>query len=142
MLSFTGDFRGMLNLFLESGLILRGRKTTNPDKQFFSNRWIRLYSMTITQSIRKYLETPSRCCFFWIKFSRTQDQGLQCRQAKSLAIIAHDIVPRDCIHRVISQNGDRIFSGGSQLQGQHPKSRSRAIGLCSSSSSSPFARET
>ena len=42
-------------------------------------------------------------------FSRAQDQGLQFWQTKSVAIITHDIVPGDCIPRVISQNGDRVL---------------------------------
>ena len=42
-----------------------------------------------------------------MKLSRAQDQGLQFRQTKSFAIVTHDTVPGDCIHRVISQNGDR-----------------------------------
>ena len=137
---------GML-VILGSGLILGGKKTTNPDKQSFSNRWIRLITTQMKRKLhddytihQKVFGNTIEMLFFWIKFSRTQDQGLQCRQEKSLVIVTHDIVPRDCIHRVIIQNGDRISLEISQLQGQHLRSRSRAIGLCSSSS--PFARET
>ena len=46
---------------------------------------------------------------YGIKLSRAQDQGLQFWQTKSFAIITPDIVPGDCIHRVISQNGDRVL---------------------------------
>ena len=45
-----------------------------------------------------------------INFSNAQVQGLQFWQTKSFAIITHDIVTGDCIHRVISQNGDQVLS--------------------------------
>ena len=48
---------------------------------------------------------------YWIKLSRAQDQGLQFWQTKSFANITYDIVPGDCIHRVISQNGGRVLFG-------------------------------
>ena len=45
----------------------------------------------------------------WINLSKAQDQGLHFWWTKSFAIIPHDIVPGDCIHRVIFQNGDRVL---------------------------------
>ena len=45
----------------------------------------------------------------WVKLSRAQDQGLRFWQTKSSAIIVHNLVPAKCIHKVISQNGDRTL---------------------------------
>ena len=39
----------------------------------------------------------------WVEISRVKDQGLQFWQTKSQAIIVHNLVPADCIYRVISQ---------------------------------------
>ena len=44
---------------------------------------------------------------WWIKLSRTQDQRLQFSQMKSYAIIAHSLVPADCIYKVICRNRRR-----------------------------------
>ena len=51
-------------------------------------------------------DTDAAC---WVKMSRAQDQGLRFWQTKSSAIIVHNPVPADCIHGVISQNGDRTL---------------------------------
>ena len=41
-----------------------------------------------------------------------QDQGLPFKQTKSSAKIVRNLVPADCIYRVISQKGDRtLFEG-------------------------------
>ena len=48
------------------------------------------------------------------KIDRTQDQGLRFWQTKSSAIIVHNLVPADCIYRVISQNGDPTLWKDSQ----------------------------
>ena len=39
----------------------------------------------------------------WVTWSRAQDQGLQFVQPKSHAIIVHNLVPAECIYKVISQ---------------------------------------
>ena len=38
-----------------------------------------------------------------------QDQGLQFWQTKSFAIITHNLVPGDCIYRVVSEKRDRAM---------------------------------
>ena len=67
----------------------------------------------ITLFLRKYitniLGNTMKMHFFWIKFSRAQDQGVQFWQTKSFAIITHDTAPGNCIYRVFSQNGDRVL---------------------------------
>ena len=69
--------------------------------------------MMITQFLRKYITqlvgNTIKDAVFWITLSRAQDQGVQFWQTESFAIITHDTVPGDCIHRVISQNGDRVL---------------------------------
>ena len=59
-------------------------------------------------TIQTLLETQSRCSM-WDNFSRAQDKGLQFWQKKSFATITHDNVPGECIHKVISRNGDRVL---------------------------------
>ena len=39
---------------------------------------------------------------YWEKLSRAQDQGLRFWQTKSNAITVHNLVPADCIYKVIS----------------------------------------
>ena len=60
---------------------------------------------------------------FWINFSNAQVPGLQFWQTKSFAIITHDIVTGDCIHRVISQKEIEYYPRSSQHRGQHPRLR-------------------
>ena len=58
---------------------------------------------------------------YWTKWFRAQDQGLQFWQTKSFAIITHDSVPRDCIHRVISQKRGRVIFEGLATPRTAPK---------------------
>ena len=44
-----------------------------------------------------------------VSFARAQDKRPQFWQTRSHAIIAHSSVPADCIHKVISQKGERIL---------------------------------
>ena len=67
--------------------------------------------------------------FFGSNFSRAQDQGLQFWQTKSFAIITHDIVPGDCSHRMISQNGDRVLFERLTTPRRAPMVRSRCSHL-------------
>ena len=64
---------------------------TVPQKQHYETQWKR-----------------NQDAVFWIRLSRAQDQGLRFWQTQSFAIITYTTVPRDCIDRVTSQNGDRL----------------------------------
>ena len=46
---------------------------------------------------------------FWVRLSKAQDQGLEFWQTKSFAIMTYATIPGDCIDRVTSQNGERVY---------------------------------
>ena len=47
--------------------------------------------------------------FIGVKLSPAQDQGLRFWQTKTSAINVHNLVPANCIYKVIPQNGDRTL---------------------------------
>ena len=100
---------------------------------------------TVPQKVhyKPYWKHNQDAVILYKKLSSAQDQGLQFLQTKSFAIITHDTVPRDCIHREISKNGDRVSF--ERLATPRPAPQGYAeeqFGLCSSnSSSSLFSRK-
>ena len=53
--------------------------------------------------------THDQDAVYWAKLFRAQDQELRFWQTKSHAIIVHDLVPLDCIFKVIAKNGARTL---------------------------------
>ena len=45
---------------------------------------------------------------YWVRLSKAQDQGLEFWQTNSFEIMRYATIPRDCIDRVTSQNGERV----------------------------------
>ena len=46
---------------------------------------------------------------YWINLARAQDKGLRFWQSRSHAVIVYSSVPADCIYKVISEKGERIW---------------------------------
>ena len=46
---------------------------------------------------------------YWVRLKEAKDQGLQCWQTKSFAIMTYVTIAGDCIDRVTAQNGDRVM---------------------------------
>ena len=107
-------------LILKSGLIAGGRESNegrqtifftplhplgdNPDEEeprddLSKTRKVHCYS--------KWINT--RDAVYWINLARAQDKGPQFWQTRSHAVNENSSVPADCIHKVISQTGERTL---------------------------------
>ena len=113
---FHRDCSFNINSILESGLIAGGRESKegrqtifftpltlfeeNPDEEAFGDDLSRkVHDHSIWEHGQDVVN--------WVKLSRAQDQGFGFWQTKSNAIIVHNLVQADCIHKLISQKGDR-----------------------------------
>ena len=76
----------------------------NPDEEELHDDY------TIPQKVHYHSHWErNQVAVYWIKISRAQEQGLQFWQTKSFAIITHNLVPGDCMYRVISEKRDRVL---------------------------------
>ena len=57
----------------------------------------------------------------WVRLSKAQDQGLEFWQTKSSAIMTYATIPGDCVHRVTSQDGDRVIFERLEIPRPAPK---------------------
>ena len=62
---------------------------------------------------------------YWINLSRAQDYGLNFWPTQSHAIIVYQSVPKDCVERVVSENGDRQLFTRQLTPRQAPKATFR-----------------
>ena len=65
---------------------------TKPRKEHYRSKW-----------------KHSQDAVYWVNLARAQDKGFQFWQTRSNAIVEHSSVPSDCIYKVISLNGERVF---------------------------------
>ena len=96
----------------------REERMTKLDKQISSHLWIHFVTWRDTswwlhcsskRTLPNLLETESRCSIL-DKFFQSAGSKIAIMANKPFAIITYATVTGDCIYRVISQNGDRVFS--------------------------------
>ena len=71
---------------------------------------------------------------YWVRWSKTQDQGLEFWQTKSFAIMTHATILGGCIGRVTCPMENELISKGLNFQGRFLRWRWKRIGKASSSS--------
>ena len=76
----------------EPGEILTSDDFTKPRMEHYRSKW-----------------RPSRDAVHWVNLARAQDEGVQCWQTRSNAIVVYSSVPPECIYKVISPGGERVL---------------------------------
>ena len=109
-----------INSILETGLIAGGRESKEGRQNIFLTPLNPFRENLDEEAPGDDLSIPRKVHYqsnwkhdqdavCWVKLSRAQDQGLRFWQTTSHAMIVHNLVPADCIYRVMSQKGDRTL---------------------------------
>ena len=119
----------------EHGLIAGGKKQKKDEPSSshhstFSGKMRRKKQFKATCQFRESLTTAAignmiKTLLIEKRISRAQDQGLRFWQTKSHAIIVHNLVPPDCIFKVITKNGERTLFDGLSTARPSPTRRRR-----------------
>ena len=85
---------------------------------------------------------PEQDAVYWISLSTAQDAGLEFWQTASNAIITYQLVPKECVVKVVSESGKRELFARQHTPRERPKVTLRPSWVQTRSNTVSMPRET